>query len=207
MDQIKIGKFIALKRREKNITQNELAEELGITNRAISKWENGVCLPDSGTMPELCKILEISINDLFSGEVVDMNKNEKRLEEILLEMKRQKEDADKRLLALEIVIGFLSAIILLVNVFLAEFLHMEDSQRIALIIGGFIPFLIGMYFGLKIEQTAGYYECRKCKHKYIPTFPSVLWAMHLGRTRYMRCPKCNEKSWNKKVLTKEDENN
>ena len=75
MDQIKIGKFISLKRKEKNITQNELAEMLNITNRAISKWENGICLPDVGTMPILCKILDITINDLFSGEVVDMKDN------------------------------------------------------------------------------------------------------------------------------------
>jgi len=79
MDQIKIGRFISSRRKEKNITQSELAEKLNITDRAISKWENGVCLPDANNMPELCKILDISINDLFSGEVVDMKENEKEL--------------------------------------------------------------------------------------------------------------------------------
>ena len=50
-----------------------------------------------------------------------------------------------------------------------------------------------MYNCIKIEQTAGYYECSKCNHKYIPTYSNVLWAMHMNRTRYMKCPKCNEK--------------
>ena len=86
MDQIKIGKFISIKRKEKNLTQQELAEKLNITDRAISKWENGFCLPDVGTMPKLCEILGITINDLFSGEIVDMRDNEKKWEENLLDM-------------------------------------------------------------------------------------------------------------------------
>ena len=92
MDQIKIGKFISLKRKENGITQSELSEKLGISDRAISKWENGICLPDVDNMLELCKILNITINDLFSGEVVDMKDNEKKLEENLLEMTKLKED-------------------------------------------------------------------------------------------------------------------
>ena len=78
MDQIKIGKFITEKRKEKNITQSKLAEMLDITDRAVSKWETGICLPDAGNMPKLCEILGITINDLFSGEKVDMKENEKK---------------------------------------------------------------------------------------------------------------------------------
>ena len=101
MDQEKIGRFIQEKRKELKLTQSDLAEKLNITDRAISKWENGICLPDAGTMPELCKILNISINDLFSGEIVDMKDKEKKLEENLLEMAKLKEEKDKQLLALE----------------------------------------------------------------------------------------------------------
>lgn len=77
MDQVKIGKFIKQKRKEGKLTQSELAEKLNITDRTISKWENGNCMPDAGLIPEICKILNITINDLFSGEVVDMKDNEK----------------------------------------------------------------------------------------------------------------------------------
>jgi len=66
-----------------------------------------------------------------------------------------------------------------------------------------LQFIIMIPFAIRIEQTAGYYECQKCHHKYIPKYSSVLWAMHVNRTRYMKCPKCNQRSWQKKVITKE----
>ena len=200
MDQIKIGKFICLKRKKIGITQSELAEKLGITDRAISKWENGICLPDVGIMPELCNILKITISDLFSGEDLDMNN--KKIDDSLLELARIKEESDKRLLRLEIFIGYASSIMFLALIFVASFINMPTYLRILLISFGLINFAIGMHYALKIEQTAGYYECGKCNHKYIPTYKSVFLAMHVGRTRYMKCPKCGKYSWNKKVLTK-----
>ena len=202
MDLIKIGKFISSKRKERNITQSELAEKLYITDRAISKWENGICLPDVSTMPMLCEILGITINDLFSGEVVDMNNNEKKLEENLLEMTRLKEEKDRQLLRQEIYIGFISVMILLGGISIATLINMSDISR-GIIIGiSSILFLIGMFNALRIEQIAGYYECSNCHHKYVPTYKSVFLAQHINRTRKMKCPKCGKKTWQKKVLTK-----
>ena len=200
MDQEKIGKFIQEKRKEKKLTQSDLAEKLNITDRAISKWENGNCLPDAGTMPELCKILNISINDLFSGEIVDMKDNEKKLEENLLEMTKIKEEKDKQLLALEYVIGYTASITFLILIFIASFIEMETWLRIILIAMGLIIFAFGVGYAVKIEQVAGYYECSNCHHKYVPTYKSVLWSRHMGRTRKMKCPNCGKKTWNKKVL-------
>ena len=200
MDLIKIGKFISSKRKEKNITQSELAEKLNISDRAISKWENGICLPDAGNMPILCEILGITINDLFSGEVVDMKDNEKILEDNLLEMTKIKEQRDKELLRAEIVIGILISLIMFACIFTASFANMEDWLRVTLIIIGIIPFAIGMIYAVRIEQIAGYYECPNCHNKYVPTYKSVLFAQHLNRTRKMKCPKCGKKSWQKKVL-------
>ena len=200
MDQVKIGKFIKEKRKELNMTQNELAEKLNVTDRSISKWENGICMPDFGIVFELCKVLNITINDLFSGEVVDMKNNEKRLEENLLEMVKLKQAKDKQLLNLEIFIGVLAVIILLFCIIVASLINMKDVYRIILITFGFVVFLVSMFFALRIEQTAGYYECRKCNHKYVPKYFSVFSAMHVNRTRYMKCPKCNKYSWNKKVI-------
>ena len=206
MDQVKTGKFIKQKRKEKKITQSELAEKLNVTDRAISKWENGICMPDSGKITELCKILNITINDLFSGEVVDMKDSEKKLEKNLLEIMKLKEQKDKQLLSLEIFIGILVSIILFACVFLVSFTKIKDVYRLLLIVAGFIPFIIGITYCLRIEQTAGYYECDECHHRYIPTFKSVLWAMHVNRTRYLKCPKCGKNSWNKKVLSGGNEN-
>ncbi|MBR4949779.1 MAG: helix-turn-helix transcriptional regulator [Clostridia bacterium] len=203
MNQIKIGKFIAKKRKEKNLTQMQLAEKLLITDRAISKWENGKSLPDSSIMIDLCNILGITVNDLLSGEVVTMDNYNKELEKNLMEMVKQKEEADRRLLTLEWVIGILSLIVLFVPIIIASYLPMEDWQRVVLIFSGFIPCFVGFFFAVKIEQVAGYYECKECKHRYVPTYKAVNLAMHMGRTRYMKCPKCNKKSWQKKVISKE----
>lgn len=202
MNQIKIGKFIQEKRKEKNITQSELAEKLNITDRAISKWENGICMPDVGTIPELCQILDITINDLFSGEVVDMKENEKILEQNLLEMTRQKEERDKQLLTLEIFIGIVSTVVLLGSILLVGMLELSKLPATILITISSIIFAVGMGLSLKIEQIAGYYECANCHHKYVPTYQSILWAQHINRTRKLKCPKCGKKSWNKKVLNK-----
>ena len=77
MNQEKIGRFIAENRKAKKLTQEGLAEKLGITNKSISKWENGNCLPDSSLFKPLCKILDISINELFAGEKLnDADKKE-----------------------------------------------------------------------------------------------------------------------------------
>ncbi len=202
MNQVKIGKFIAECRKKRNLTQMQLAEKLNITDRAISKWENGKAMPDSSIMLDLCNELKISVNELLSGEVIEMNNYNEKLEKNLLDMVKQKELADKRLLTMEIVIGTLSSIILFVLIFTASFVEMADWARILLIIVGIVIFIIGILYAIKIEQVAGYYECQKCHHKYIPTYKSTLFSMHFNRTRYMRCPKCNQKSWNKKVLSK-----
>ena len=202
MDQIKIGKFIAECRKKNNLTQAQLAEKLNITDRAISKWENGKSMPDSAIMLELCEILKISVNDLLNGEVVSMENYKEKTEQLILEMSKQKEEKDKQLLSLEILIAILSIIILLGFTFVAAFVEMEAWLRISLIIAGIIPTMIGIAVAIKIEQTAGYYECAKCGHKYVPKYKSVFFAMHVNRTRYMKCPNCNKRSWNKKVLTK-----
>lgn len=202
MDQIKIGKFISNKRKEKNITQSELAELLGITDRAISKWENGICMPDASNILELCNILNITINDLFSGEVVDMKENEKKLEEHLLEMTRTKEQRDKELLTIEIFIGIIVSVTMFTCIFIASFVQMENWLKIVLIIIGVVPFAVGINYAIRIEQVAGYYECNTCHYKYVPTYKSVLFAKHINRTRKMICPKCGKKTWQKKILTK-----
>ena len=89
MNQIKIGKFITERRKNVNLTQMQLAEKLNITDRAVSKWETGRAMPDSSIMLELCDVLQITVNDLLSGEVVSMDNYNKELENKLLEINFQ----------------------------------------------------------------------------------------------------------------------
>ena len=202
MNQIKIGKFIAERRRCVGLTQMQLAEMLNITDRAVSKWECGRALPDASIMLELCRILEISVNDLLSGEVVSVDNYNKEMESRLLEMIKQKEESDRRLLRLEVVIGILSTIILIVPVFIGALLPMEDWLRLIVVFSGFIPALVGFFCAIRIEQMAGYYVCKHCNYIYVPTYKSVTMAAHVGRTRYMKCPSCGKSTWNKKVVRK-----
>ena len=203
MDQLKIGKFIAECRKKKNLTQMQLAEKLNITDRAVSKWETGKSLPDSSIMLELCALLEISVNDLLSGEVVTMENYNKEMEKQLLEMIQQKQESDKRLLRMEIVLGIIAVLPLIAAVIIASVVPMEEWKGSLLVVLSLLPLLIATPFALKIEQKAGYYECGKCGHRHIPQYSSVFCAMHINRTRYMRCPKCGTMSWQKKVLHKE----
>lgn len=203
MDQVKIGKFIAACRKKVGLTQMQLAEKLGITDRAVSKWETGKAMPDSSIMLELCAALNISVNDLLCGEVVTMDHYNKELENNLLEMIRQKQQADKRLLTMEIVTGILCLCPLLAAAIITSVVSMEVTLATVIILVSLVPLLVATPFMIRIEQTAGYYVCAKCGHRYVPGYSSVLWAMHINRTRYMKCPKCGKHSWQKKVLTKE----
>lgn len=203
MDQVKIGRFIAKCRKQANLTQMQLAEKLNITDRAVSKWERGKSLPDSSIMIDLCNILGISVTELLSGEEISMENQNKELEKALLDMIKQKEESDKHLLMLEWVVAILSLIILFVPILIGALLPMEDWKRILLVFSGFLPALVGLGYAIKIEQVAGYYECQACKHRYVPTLKAVILAPHMGRTRHMKCPECHQKTWQKKVISKE----
>ena len=203
MEQVKIGKFIASKRKEQGLTQLQLSEKLGITDRAVSKWETGKSLPDASLMPELCKLLKITINDLLCGEVVSVENYNEKAEKALLEMVKKEEMQNKKLMIYENVIGFSSTLSFLIQVLVAVFFVKNTTAQILLFILAFAFLIVGVSFALKIEAETGYYECQKCHNKYVPKYSSVYFAMHLGTTRYMKCPKCGKKSWQKKVMSKE----
>ena len=126
MDQIKIGKLIASCRKNKKLTQAELAEKLNVTDRAISKWETGKGMPDASLMLSLCKELDITVNELLRGEKIKMEDYNQKAEELLIEMKKQKEEADKRMLHLEWIIGYTSSLTFLTLIFIASFVEMVD---------------------------------------------------------------------------------
>ena len=110
MNQIKIGKFIAECRKKNNLTQMQLAEKLNITDRTISKWENGKGMPDSSIMLDLYNELKISVNELLCGKLIEMNNYNEVAEKMLLEMAQKEEMQNKKLMMYENVIGFSSTI-------------------------------------------------------------------------------------------------
>ena len=202
MDLDRIGKFISKCRKDKKLTQEQLSEKLGISDRAVSKWERGLCLPDASIMLPLCEILGINVNELLSGEMINNKDYNKKAEENLLEMAKKEEEQNKKMMMYEYVIGFMSSITFFILIFVASYAVEKNIIRIILFILAFLILIVGISFALKIETETGYYKCQKCHHKYVPKYSKVYFAMHLGTTRYLKCPKCNQRSWQKKVLTK-----
>ena len=203
MDQIKIGKFIASCRKEQGMTQAVLAEKLGISDRAVSKWETGKSLPDSGIMLELRDLLKINVNELLSGERIMAEEYDKRAEENLLAMRQEVEEKNRQMLRSEYWIGAPATIAGLVIAFVASFIEMPVWLRIVLIVFALVMIFTVAFIAVGIEQKAGYYECQNCHHRYVPTYRQTILAIHIGRTRYMKCPECGKRSWQKKVLTKD----
>ena len=96
MDQIKIGKFIAEMRKEQNLTQQDLAEKLGISNKTVSKWECGNGMPDYAVMESLCDVLQININELLSGERLPSQEYSKKAEENMMSLMQESSKNYKR---------------------------------------------------------------------------------------------------------------
>lgn len=202
MDLIKIGKFIKNCRKDKGLTQEELSEKLNISQKTISKWECGNGLPDVSIMLDLCTALSISVNELLNGEHIDKKDYMDKAEQKLLEIQKEKVKSDKRLLTAEIILIVISMVIFLGGSIIGKILY--DKGYILYgwlsIIFGILVLVPCVIFGVYIEQKAGYYQCDKCKHKFVPTYAQVLFAIHYGRTRHMKCPKCKKRSYCKKVV-------
>ena len=202
MDQIKIGRFIAERRKKASLTQMQLAEKLGITDKAISKWERGVAMPDTSIMLKLCDILGISVNELLCGEKIDMENNNQKNEQLFLNMAKELERKNKTVWTSMWIIMGVSMIGLIGGLAVAAFLIPEGTLQLLTILGICVLFLIPCFYALKLEVSVGAYKCKNCGHEIVPTYKQALNAMHMGTTRYLKCPECGKRTWCKKVLKK-----
>ena len=202
MDQIKIGRFIAECRKMKNLTQKQLAEKLSITDKAISKWERGITMPDTSLMLELCDILSISVNELLSGEKINMENSNQKNEQLLLDMAKELEKKNKTIWSSMWAIMTVSMTALIAGIFIAVFLIPEGIWQLITILGIFVVFLIVCFYAVKLEVSVGAYKCKNCGYEIVPTYKEAMMAVHKGFTRRLMCPKCNKRTWCKKVLKK-----
>ena len=205
MDLIKIGKFIAGLRKDKNLTQEALAEKLYVTDRAVSKWERGLSLPDADKMLDLCNILDINVNELLNGEKIDMEDYEKKTDELLVELAKQEEIKNKKMIT-DLYVLCITTIVFYIGITMLAAYTLGEGTLFGIIVtvATVVLVLVGFY-SLKIEMDAGYYECKKCHHRYVPdSYFKVMIAPHINTTRYLKCPKCGKRSWAKKVMSKED---
>ena len=194
MDQIKIGRFIAACRKRANLTQLQLADKLGITDKAISKWERGITMPDTSIMLELCDILGISVNELLSGEKINMENSSQKNEQLLLDMAKELEKKNKTIWSSMWAIMIVSMTALIAGIFIAAFLIPEGVWQLVTILCVCVLFLIPCFYALKLEVSVGAYKCQNCGYEIVPTYKEVMMAMHRGFTRHLKCPKCNKRT-------------
>ena len=204
MNQVKIGKFIAEERKRKKYTQRQLAEILGISDKTVSKWECGNGFPEISLLLPLCEELDINVNELLSGERLSEVDYKKKAEENMVDFIQEKEENKKKiwLSSLTGIIATISFITLILVVCMYTDV-MSLPVKITLVGIACAIFAVGVYVAMQGERTIGYYKCRNCGEKFIPTFRSYTMAAHMLTTRRLKCPCCGTKSWCKKVLSGE----
>ena len=198
-----IGAFIKERRKIKKLTQSQLGAKLMVSEKTVSKWECGNGFPDATLILPLCEVLEINANELLSGKLLEDDKEYKtHSEDNIVKIKAEQEKATRFLLSLEVMLGMFSIIILMGSIVISAYIEMPTFARVGIIVLGAIICMIGLHHCMIIEKDAGFYECKHCHHKHIPTLKQMYFARHMGRTRIMKCPKCGKKDWQRKVITK-----
>lgn len=203
MDSIKTGQFIAKIRKEKEMTQRQLAEELFISDKTVSKWETGKGMPEVSLMLPLCEALGISVNELLCGERLSEENYKERAEENIVNLISEKQNNIRRMLsaftifcATGLVVGLIAAVIIRGD--------LDTKLKIALAIAGITAFIIGVSFGISIDMKSGYFECTKCHTVFTPdsgTYLKGSLTVTLFSARF-RCPQCKKTTRCKRRFTK-----
>ena len=204
MDQVKTGQFIKACRKEKKLTQREVAEKLNISEKTVSKWETGNGLPEVSLMLPLCELLEISVNELLSGERLDEKKYFEKAEQNIMSLIQEKAEAKKKLI-IAVIVAFVTVAAGLTIILLAVLLEMPTWLKIVLGIVGALVILVGIGIACVLDKDAGVYECKHCGERFVPTMMAYLFAPHMPTSRKLKCPKCGKKSFCKKRLSKTEE--
>lgn len=200
MDQIKIGRFIAQMRKEQSLTQRQLADMIGISDKTVSKWETGSGLPEVSLLMPLCKILHISVNELLSGEHLTASDYKKKAEENMMDLIREREESKKKII-LSVIECFLTLLSGFTLIMLSGLLEMEIWLRIMLIVIALIVIAGGIGIAVALDISAGTYECKKCKTRFVPTAGAYIAGPHTLTKRKLKCPSCGKISFCRRRLT------
>ncbi|MDE7306200.1 MAG: helix-turn-helix domain-containing protein [Clostridia bacterium] len=201
MDQVKIGKFIKATRKEKNLTQREVAEKLSISEKTVSKWETGNGLPEVSLMLPLCELFEVSVNELLSGERLDEKQYHKKAEENIMDLLKEKAESKKKII-MSVIICCMTLLAAVTLVVVAGLLNMDIWLRVVLIVIAFIIIVAGISLACVLDRDAGAYECPACGEKFVPSMKSYVFSAHTLTKRKLKCPHCGKKSYCKKRLSK-----
>ncbi len=189
MDQLKIGRFIAAERKRQGLTQRQLAEQLSISDKTISKWECGKGLPEVSLMLPLCKALQIGVNDLLSGERLCEDNYRKRAEENLMNLIEENRENKNRMLY-SALCGGITVVAVAALVALASFLTIPVPARILLLLLAVLTGVTGIFVAAQLEWRAGCYECPHCKAQFVPSMRDYVKGYHTLTRRRLTCPHC-----------------
>lgn len=201
MDQSKTGKFIAQERRAQNLTQRQLADKLAISDKTVSKWECGKGLPEVSLMLPLCEILQITVNDLLSGEKVAEGDYQKKAEENMMNLIRENAENKERM-TLSIICGVITIIAVCALVMLASYLELPAAVRILLLVCAVLTAIAGIGAAARLEVKAGYYECPHCGTLFVPTMTDYVKGWHTLTRRRLTCPTCGKTSMCRHRITR-----
>lgn len=202
MDIVKIGYFIRECRKNKNLTQKQLADKLYVEPKTISKWETGKGLPDVSIMKNLCNELGISLSELFIGDYIKEESNDLLIEKLIIdELKKEKIQNNKKLIG-EILIGcaFICSVITLI--LLVGIVSIATYLKIILIVLSFIFIFVGLFGLVLLDVNIGYFECAECHERFIPSIKDYVFGMHTLKKRKLKCPICGKKTWCLKRMTR-----
>jgi len=201
MDQIKIGKFIADERKRKGYTQKQLSEKLEISDKTISKWERGNGFPEVSLLLPLCNELEITVNELLSGERLQAMDYKKKAEENMVNLVKEAQESKKKIImsAMVSVLVIVAAVPLFV---VAGMFEMQVWIRVLLMGIGFVIMVMGIAIACVLDREAGAFECPECNNRFVPDMKSYIMGPHTITKRKLVCPYCGAHKYCKKVLTK-----
>ncbi|MCI5569580.1 MAG: helix-turn-helix domain-containing protein [Lachnospiraceae bacterium] len=201
MDQVKTGRFIAGERKKKGYTQKQLAEKLQISDKTISKWECGNGFPEVSLLLPLCSELDITVNELLSGERVSDEDYRNKAEENMVNLVKEAQENKKKII-LSAMVCTLTIIAALPLFLVAGAFEMEEWMRAVLIAVGLVVIVLGIAIGCILDREAGAYECPECGYRFVPDMKSYVIGPHTITKRKLTCPHCGAHRYCKKVLTK-----
>lgn len=191
MDQIKIGRFVAETRKQRNLTQRQLADLLSISDKTVSKWECGKGLPEVSLMLPLCEILGITVNDLLSGQRVPTEDYQTKAEENMMDLMKENEE-NKQRMTLSVICAVITVIAVCSLVVIASYIEMPVAVRIVLILFAAATAATGIGAAAVLERKAGYFECPHCKALFVPSMGAYVKGYHTLTKRRLTCPECGK---------------
>ena len=201
MDTEKMGRFIAERRKDKHMTQKDFARMLNITDKAVSKWERGNGFPEISLLLPLCNELDLSVNELLTGERISETEYREKAEENMVNLVKEAQESKKKI-TLSVMVIVLTLIAAIPLFLISGLAGMEDQMRIFLILTGIVVIVLGIAIACILDREAGAYECPECRERFVPEMSAYIMGPHTITRRKLKCPKCGAYRYCRKVLTK-----